>query len=62
MTIPTYLPYYVLFGSIAVIVAILVGVRNALANSDWPEPNRIAVFRWSAAVLVGWFLFSSRLG
>jgi hypothetical protein len=62
MTIPTYLPYYVLFGSIAVIVAILVGVRNALANSDWPEPNRIAVFRWSAAVLVGWFLFSLALG
>src|SRR5262245_28746354 len=62
MTIPTYLPYYVLFGSIAVIVAVLLGVRNALANSDWPEKDRIAAFRWSVVVLVGWFLFALALG
>jgi hypothetical protein len=62
MTIPNYLPYYVLIGSIAVIVAILFGLRSALANSDWPEPDRTLVFRWSAAVLIGWFLLSIALG
>ena len=62
MTIPTYLPYYVLIGSVAVTVAILFGLRSALANSDWPEPDRTVAFRWSAAVLIGWFLFSVALG
>lgn len=62
MTIPTYLPYYVLIGSIAVIVTILFGLRNALSNSDWPEPDRTVAFRWSAAVLIGWFLLSIALG
>ena len=62
MTIPTYLPYYVLIGSVAVTVAILFGLRSALANSDWPEPDRTVAFRWPAAVLIGWFLFSVALG
>ena len=61
MTIPTYLPYFVLIGSIVVITTILFGLRNALANSDWPEPNRTKTIRWSI-VLIGWFLFSLALG
>ncbi len=62
MTIPTYLPYYVLIGSIVVIAAILIGLRSALANSDWPEPDRTKTIRWSTIVLIGWFLFSLALG
>jgi hypothetical protein len=62
MTIPTYLPYYVLIGSIVVITTILFGLRNALANSDWPQPGRTKTIRWSTVVLIGWFLFSLALG
>jgi hypothetical protein len=62
MTIPTYLPYYVLIGSIVVIATIVFGLRNALANSDWPEPGRTRTIRWSTVVLIGWFLFSLALG
>ena len=40
MTIPIYLPYYVLIGSVAIIAAILFGLRNALANSGWSEQDR----------------------
>ena len=61
MTIPTYLPYYVLVGSVAIIVTILFGLRTALANADWPERDRTAAFRWSAAVLIGWFLLAVAL-
>ena len=62
MTIPIYLPYYVLIGSVAIIAAILFGLRNALANSDWSEQDRTVAFRWSAAVLIGWFLLAIALG
>jgi hypothetical protein len=52
----------VLIGSVTVIATILFGLRNALANSDWPELDRTKTFRWSAIVLIGWFLFSLVLG
>jgi hypothetical protein len=62
MTIPTYLPFYVLIGSLAIIVTILFGLRNALTNSTWPERDRIVAFRSSAVVLIGWFLLAIALG
>lgn len=62
MTIPTYLPYYVLVTSLAIIVTVLFGLRNALTNSGWPEHDRAVAFRWSAAVLIGWFLLALALG
>ena len=62
MTIPIYLPYYVLIGSVAIIAAILFGLRNALANSGWSEQDRALAFRWSAVVLIGWFLLAIALG
>jgi hypothetical protein len=63
MTIPTYLPYHVLIGSLAIIVTILFGLRNALANSAWPEHDRAVAFRSSSAVvLIGWFLLALALG
>ena len=58
MTVATYLPFYVLIGSIAIIGTILLGLRNALTNSAWPEHDRIVAFRSSAIVLIGWFLLS----
>jgi hypothetical protein len=61
MTIPTYLPVYILIGTIGIITAILIGLRNALTKAGWSEQDRIVVFRFSAAILVGWFLLAIAL-
>jgi hypothetical protein len=61
MTIPAYLPFYVLIGSVVVIVTILFGLRNALVKSSWPEHDRVVAFRSFSVVLIGWFLFSVAL-
>jgi hypothetical protein len=39
MTIPTYLPYFVLTGTAATLIAILYGLNRALADADWPTPR-----------------------
>ena len=62
MTIPTYLPYYVLIGAIGIIGTILFGLRNALAQAAWPEHDRATAFRFSAVILIGWFLLALALG
>jgi len=62
MTIPTYLPYYVLIGAVAIIAIILFGLRNALAEAAWPKHDRAAAFRFSAVTLIGWFLVALALG
>jgi hypothetical protein len=62
MTIPTYLPYVVMFGAIGAITAILFGLRNALANAGWSKHDRIAAFRISAVILISWFLVALALG
>ena len=62
MTIPTYLPFYVLVGSFTIIATILFGLRNALANAGWSKNDRVAAFRISAVILVGWFLLALVLG
>src|SRR5258708_28534922 len=56
MTVPTYLTYYVLIGASAIIATILFGLRNALANAAWPKHDRAVAFRFSAVILIGWFL------
>ena len=62
MTIPTYLPYVVMFGAIGTITAILFGLRNALADAGWSKPDRVAAFRISAVILISWFLVALALG
>ena len=62
MTIPTYLPYFVLVSASAIIATILVGLRNALAQAAWPKHDRAVAFRISAVSLVGWFLLALALG
>jgi len=62
MTIPTYLPYVVMFGAIGAITAILFGVRNALANAGWSKRDRAAAFRITAVILISWFLVALALG
>src|SRR6516162_7232159 len=62
MTIPTYLPYYVLIGAIAIIAIILFGLRNALAKADWSKHDRATAFRFFAVILISWFLLALALG
>jgi hypothetical protein len=54
MTIPTYLPYFVAAGTIAVLIAILYGLNRALANAHWSASDRKQTFLVSAAILLGW--------
>lgn len=62
MTIPAYLPFFVLIGSLAMVVTILLGLHNALAHSAWTEHDRAVALRSSAVILIGWFLLASALG
>jgi hypothetical protein len=40
MSVPTYLPYYIFAGGIAIIASALVGLRQALAAANWTEHGR----------------------
>ena len=62
MTIPTYLPYYVLIGAIGIIGTILFGLHNALAQADWSKHDRASAFRLFAVTLISWFLVALALG
>jgi hypothetical protein len=55
MTVPAYLPYYVLVGSAAMLAALLWGLRNSLAAARWPQHEQTSTFRTVALVLLGWF-------
>ena len=62
MSVPAYLPYYVLAGTAAVIVTFLFGLNRALAKAAWPSHDRMRVMRWSAVILIGWFAAAVALG
>jgi hypothetical protein len=40
MTIPTYLPYFIAAGTVAVLITILYGLNRALADAHWPAADR----------------------
>ena len=62
MTIPTYLPYFVLVSASAIIATILVSLRNALAQAAWPKHDRATALRFFAVILISWFLVALALG
>ena len=61
MSIPTYLPYFVLAGTAATVFAILYGLNRALADAAWPAAERTRAFRVSAFILLGWLALSIAL-
>ena len=61
MSISTYLPFTVLAGCIATIVAVVVGVSRAVKRSDWSEHQRQRTVQAAAAVLSGWFVLAVAL-
>ena len=62
MTIPTYLPYFVAAGTAATLIAILYGLNRALADANWPAPDRMRTFLVSAVILIGWLAAAITLG
>jgi hypothetical protein len=54
MTIPAYLPYFLVAGTAATLVAILYGLNQALAGAAWPAQERARALLVSATILVGW--------
>jgi cytochrome bd-type quinol oxidase subunit 2 len=54
MAIPTYLPYFLVAGTAATLVAILYGLNQALAGAAWPAQDRARALLVSATILVGW--------
>jgi hypothetical protein len=62
MTVPVYLPYYVLAGSVAIVAAILLGIRRALIIAGWSSRDRHRAASISAVVLIGWFGAAIALG
>jgi hypothetical protein len=62
MTIPTYLPYFVLTGTAATLIAILYGLNRALADADWSTPDRTRTLLVSAVILIGWLAAAIVLG
>jgi hypothetical protein len=62
MSVPAYLPYYVLAGSAAIIAALLLGLRRALSRTEWSCDDQRRVMRISTVVLIGWFGIAFALG
>ncbi len=60
-TVPGYLAPYILTGMVAIIAALLFGLRRSLSRSAspekaFPEKDRTKAFWSLASVLVGWFV------
>jgi hypothetical protein len=61
MSIPPYLPFTVVAGCIATIVAAVVGVSRALQRSNWSDRDRRRAVRTVAFLLAGWFALAVTL-
>lgn len=57
-SIPSYLTFVVLTGSIAAIATLLFGLQLALRRAEWPEKERIKAVWGFSTILVGWFIFA----
>lgn len=57
----SFLTFYVLGGSVAMMAAVLVGVRAALKLSGWLEAEQSRAMRTVAGVLIGWFAVAAAL-
>ena len=55
MAVPAYVAYAVLGGNLAIIGALLFGLRQALARAGWAAEKRAPVLRTACVVLIGWY-------
>ncbi len=61
MTGPSYLPFYTVLGSIGIVAAVVLGLRRALIDADWPAYRRRVTIATTASVLVAWLVATSVL-
>src|SRR5215475_5736607 len=61
MTIPTYLPYFISAGTVAVLIAILYGLNRTLADAHWPAADRTRTLSVAALILLGWLAIAITL-
>jgi hypothetical protein len=61
MTIPTFLPAYVLVGTAAIIVTMLIGLNRALTLSGWRDASRRRAVGTTALVLLLWLTIAIAL-
>lgn len=62
MTVPNYLPYYVLISGAGILATLLLGLRLALSRAGWSAEDQSRVVRISALVLIGWLGIALALG
>jgi len=55
MAVPAYLPPYILSGTVAIVVTVLIGLHRALKRAQWPDRDRRHAVLSVAVLLVGWF-------
>src|SRR3981081_44520 len=55
LPVPGYLPPYILSGTAAIVVAVLIGLHRALKRARWPDQDRRHAVLSLAMLLVGWF-------
>ncbi|MEX2167537.1 MAG: hypothetical protein WD852_11075 [Methyloceanibacter sp.] len=62
MSVPDFLPYYVLIGTAGIICVILRGLHLALVRAAWSREERVRTVRTAAIILVGWLAAAYALG
>ena len=62
MSIPEFLPYYVLAGTAAIVAAMLYGLNSALMRAHWPAQERRRAVLGAGVILLGWLAAAIALG
>ena len=61
MTVPTFLPYFMMAGTTATFIAIIYGLQSSFAATAWPTETRNRTFLTTLIVLGGWFFLALAL-
>lgn len=61
MTIPSYLAFFVVTGSIGTIAAVIFGLNQALKRASWPVRERRRTVQATSLVLTAWFALAVAL-
>jgi hypothetical protein len=61
MTVPAYLPYFMMAGTTATLIAIIYGLQRSFAETSWPVETRNRTFLTTLIVLGGWFFLALAL-
>jgi len=61
MTVPTFLPYFMMAGTTATFIAIIYGLQRSFAATAWPTEPRNRTFLTTLIVLGGWFFLALAL-